>query len=195
MGLSKKNHLKKNNTAKAGDLLFLTKPLGTGILSAALKREKISEEDLEKLIEVMIGLNKAGEMFGSLEGIHALTDVTGFGLLGHLIEMAEGSNLSSVVDYKNVPLIKGINKYVDQMIFPDSLYRNWNSYQDKVTGVNGPSFITLCDPQTSGGLLVAVAPKEKDNFLNVARKSGVNISNEPLGMMTEKKDYVIVVRE
>jgi selenide,water dikinase len=144
---------------------------------------------------VMSALNKCGEMLGSLEGIHALTDITGFGLLGHLIEMAEGSNLSSVIDYKNVPLIDGIKNYMDQMIFPDSLYRNWNSYQSKVTGINGPSFITLCDPQTSGGLLVAVAPEEKNKFLEVVRKAGVIISEEPAGAITEKKDYVVEVKE
>ncbi len=194
-GLVKKNQLKKNNTAQAGDLLFLTKPLGVGILAAALKREKISQGDFKTMVEVMSSLNKVGEMFGAIEGVHALTDVTGFGLLGHLIEMAEGSNLSAVIDYKNVPLIDGINKYADQMIFPDSLYRNWNSYQKKVTGVNGPSFITLCDPQTSGGLLVAVAPAEKDEFIKLVRKAGVLISDAPLGMMTEKREFVVEVVE
>jgi selenide,water dikinase len=194
-GLVKKKYLKRNNTAQPGDLLFLTKPLGTGILAAALKRGKISEDDLKKLVDVMASLNKCGEMLGSLEGVHALTDITGFGLLGHLIEMAEGSNLSALINYKNVPLIDGINKYVDQMIFPDSLYRNWNSYQNKVTGVNGPSFITLCDPQTSGGLLAAVAPSEKNFFLETVRKAGVNISDEPLGMITEKKGFVVEVIE
>ncbi len=194
-GLVKKNHLKKNNTAQAGDLLYLTKPLGTGILAAALKRGKISETDLKKLVDVMSSLNKCGEMLGELEGVHALTDITGFGLLGHLIEMAEGSNLSSTIDYKNVPLIEGINVYTNQLIFPDSLYRNWNSYQSKVIGVNGPSFITLCDPQTSGGLLVAVAVGEKNKFLEVVRKAGVLISEIPLGVMVDKKEYVIQVNE
>ncbi len=194
-GLVKKNHLKKNNTARAGDLLFLTKPLGTGILAAALKRGKISEEDLKKSVEVMASLNKCGEMLGSLESVHALTDITGFGLLGHLIEMAEGSNLSAFINYKNVLLIEGIGKYVDQMIFPDSLYRNWNSYQNKVIGVNGPSFITLCDPQTSGGLLAAVAPSEKNIFLETVRKAGLVISDEPLGMITEKMGFVVEVFE
>lgn len=194
-GILKKNHLKKNNTARENDLLFLTKPLGTGILATASKRGKISETDLKKVVDVMTQLNKAGEKLGALEGVHSLTDVTGFGLLGHLIEMAEGSGLSAVVNYKDVPLIDGLEHYVNQMTVPDSVYRNWNSYQHKVTGVNGPSFITLCDPQTSGGLLVAVDPSIKNDFLKVVRECGVKISDNPIGRITAKKNFVVEVVE
>ncbi len=192
-GIIRKDHLKKNNSAKAGDLLFLTKPVGVGILATAMKREKISESDLKKAIDVMTQLNKAGDKLGSLPGVHALTDVTGFGLLGHLIEMAEGSNVSAVVNYQDVPLIEGLDQYLKQMIFPDSVYRNWNSYEHKVRGVNGPSFITLCDPQTSGGLLVSVAPDAVNDFLKTVRASGVKISDTPIGMMREKKEFVVEV--
>ncbi len=194
-GLVKKNHLKKNNTAQAGDLLFITKPLGTGILSAALKREKISEHDLRRAVDVMSGLNKSGESLGALEGVHALTDVTGFGLLGHLIEMAEGSGLTARINYKDVPLIEGLDKYISQLIFPDSVYRNWNSYQDKVKGVNGPSFITLCDPQTSGGLLVALAPESVGDFLNITRNAGSEVSAIPFGLMIDKREKRVEVVE
>ncbi|MCX6291799.1 MAG: selenide, water dikinase SelD [Bacteroidetes bacterium] len=194
-GMVKKDHLKKNNTAKPGDLLFLTKPLGTGILSTASKRGKISEEDLKTVIGVMTTLNKAGEKIGGLKGVHALTDVTGFGLLGHLVEMAEGSGLSAVVNYKDVPLINGLERYIQQMIIPDSLYRNWNSYQHKITGVKGPSFIPLCDPQTSGGLLASVDPSSVNEFLDAVRSCGVTISDVPVGRITEKKDFVVEVVE
>ena len=194
-GIVKKNHLKKNNTAKSGDLLFLTKPLGTGILSAALKREKISDEDLKRAVEVMSTLNKSGELFGTMEGVHALTDVTGFGLLGHLIEMAEGSGLSARINYKDVPLMDGLDKYISEMIFPDSVYRNWNSYQHKVEGVTGPSFITLCDPQTSGGLLVAVAPASAEVFLETVRKAATLASSVPFGAFTDKKAKAVEVVE
>jgi len=194
-GIVKKNNLKKNNTAQRGDLLFITKPIGTGILSAALRRNKLSSGDLKKAVDVMTELNKAGEEFGSMDGVHALTDVTGFGLLGHLIEMAEGSGLSAIINYKDVPLIEGIDQYTSQFIFPDSVYRNWNSYQSKVTGINGPSFITLCDPQTSGGLLVAVSPTDKERFIKVVRSSGIAVADYPIGIITEKKDYVIAVIE
>ncbi len=194
-GFVKKNEVKKNNSAKPGDLLFLTKPLGTGILSTALKRGKISDADLKKAVDVMTQLNKAGEKLGSLEGVHALTDVTGFGLIGHLIEMAEGSGLSATINYKDIPLIEGLEEYIKQMIIPDSVYRNWNSYESKVKGVNGPSFITLCDPQTSGGLLAAVDPASAEDFLKIVRESGVTITNKPIGKIIEKKDFVVEVSE
>ncbi len=194
-GFVKDIHVKKNNTAKKGDLLFLTKPLGTGILATALKRDKISETDLHKAVEVMAQLNKSGEKLGSIEGVHALTDVTGFGLLGHLIEMAEGSSLSARIIYKNVPLIPGLNNYINQMIIPDSVYRNWNSYEKKVTGVKGPSFITLCDPQTSGGLLAAVDPSSVNEFLKIVRECSVVIDDVPIGEITERKDFVVEVEE
>ena len=194
-GLVKKDNLKKNNGAQQGDLLFLTKPLGTGILSAAMKREKITEADLKTAVEIMTELNKAGEELGKVDGVHALTDVTGFGLLGHLIEMAEGSGLSAQINYKDVPLIHGLARYTSQMIFPDSVYRNWNSFQHKVEGVIGPSFITLCDPQTSGGLLAAIAPESVNDFLNATRKAGTVVSPIPFGSMTVLKEKRIHVFE
>ena len=95
-------------------------------MATALKREKISENDLVKVTEIMCRLNRVGEKLAALAGVHAMTDVTGFGLLGHLIELCEGSDLSAVINYKNVPLIEGIEKYTDQFIFPDNTYRNWN---------------------------------------------------------------------
>jgi len=194
-GIVKKNQLKKNNTAKNGDLLFLTKPLGLGILSSALKKGKINDDHHKQMINLMTQLNKVGEKLGNLDGVHALTDVTGFGLLGHLIEMAEGSGLSAHIDYKNVPLIEGIDQYIQQMIFPDSVYRNWNGYQHKVKGINGPAFITLCDPQTSGGLLAAVAPSAVNDFLKVVRESEILISENPVGRFLEKGEVVIEVIE
>jgi selenide,water dikinase len=157
-GLVLKKNLKKNNTAKVGNLLFLTKPLGTGIISSAAKRGKASEEHIKLSIELMSALNRVGEKLGAMESVHAMTDVTGFGLLGHLTEMTEGSGCSAILEYKRIPLIPGIETYMQQFIFPDNTYRNWNAYEKKVKGVNGPEFIPFCDPQTSGGLLVAVDP-------------------------------------
>jgi len=130
-----------------------------------------------------------------MECVHALTDVTVFVLLGHLIEMAEGSGLSALVHEKDIPLIEGLHSYIAQMIVPDSLYRNWNSYQSKVRGVNGPSFIPLCDPQTSGGLLVAVDPRSLEDFMKVVKESGITTAFAPIGKITDKKAYVVEVKE
>ncbi len=192
-GLVHKNYLKKNNGAQPNDLLFLTKPLGTGIISAAMKRGKAIEEHVHAAVQLMTTLNKVGEKLGELDGVHAMTDVTGFGLLGHLIEIAEGSNCSAALNYKDIPLIPGIENYMQQFIFPDNTYRNWNAYEKKVTGINGPEFISLCDPQTSGGLLVSLSEDSKEDFFAVMRAEKIQCALQPIGTMTIKKEFVVSV--
>jgi len=193
-GLVAKNNLKKNNTAKAGDLLFITKPIGTGIISSAMKKRKASEEHIKASIEIMTQLNRVGEKLGGVQSVHAMTDVTGFGLLGHLIEMTEGSKSSAILNYKQIPLIPGIETYMQQFIFPDNTYRNWNAYEKKVKGIAGPEFITLCDPQTSGGLLVAVDPAEERNFQNLMSAEKISCAAAPIGFIVPETDFRIEVR-
>jgi selenide,water dikinase len=164
-GIIHPRKIKKNSGSKEGDLLFLTKPLGIGVLATALKRQKINPKDYQHLVEVACQLNKIGEVLGNHEEVHALTDVTGFGLLGHALEMAEGANLSLQLDFKSLPLIEGVQDYMQQFVFPDNTYRNWNAYSPKVIGVKGMELVPLCDPQTSGGLLISVAAEDKAWFV------------------------------
>jgi len=131
-GIVNKEDLKKNNTAEEGDLIFLTKPLGVGILSTAQKRGLLKEEHLQMMIEQMTTLNKTGESLGKIKGVTAMTDVTGFGLFGHLIEMAEGSGLGAEIYYDKIPVADGVKEYISQRIFPDATTRNWSSYSDKI---------------------------------------------------------------
>jgi len=168
-GIIHPRKIKRNSGSKEGDLLFLTKPLGIGVLATALKRQKINPKDYQHLVEVTCQLNKIGEVLGNHEEVHALTDVTGFGLLGHALEMAEGANLSLQLDFKALPLIEGVQDYIQQFIFPDNTYRNWNAYSAKVSGVKGMELVPLCDPQTSGGLLIAVAEENKAWFVETMR--------------------------
>jgi selenide,water dikinase len=193
-GFVKKENLKRNNTAQESDLLFLTKPLGTGIMASALKRGKISDEDLKIAIDTMCKLNSIGAKLARIDGVHAMTDVTGFGFLGHLIEMCEGSNLSASLDYALIPLIKGIEKYSEQFIFPDNTYRNWNAYEKKVSGINGPAFIALCDPQTSGGLLIAAGVDAMKEIVELLSEEGLSEFSNPIGKLTAKNDFVIEVK-
>lgn len=186
------DNLKKNNTAQEGDYLFLTKPLGVGILSTAQKRGLLKEEHLPLMIEQMAALNKAGEELGRIKGVTAMTDVTGFGLLGHLIEMTEGSGLSAEIYYDKLPVAAGVKEYISQRIFPDATTRNWSSYSDKVKfekGVNVmEAFTLLPDPQTNGGLLLSV---KEESVAEVKKVLGENII--PIGKMlaaTEKMVYV-----
>jgi selenide,water dikinase len=192
-GLVKKENLKANNTAHEGDLLFLTKPLGSGIFSTAMKRKIISEEDYQAAIELMVTLNSAGEKLGELKSVTALTDVTGFGLLGHLIEMADGSNLSAAINYSDVPIAENAEKYIAQMCFPDNLFRNWNAYEKKVEAKEGSWFIPLCDPQTNGGLLASVRPDGVNDFLNVLRQNGIDSVTKPIGRFMAKENYSVKI--
>ncbi len=192
-GIVNSKNLKRNKGAQAGDLLFLTKSIGTGIVSAALKKNKVNTEHLSAAVESMIQLNLIGEELGKIIGVHAMTDITGFGLIGHLIEMCEGSNVSATINYKNIKLLPGVEGYMTQFIFPDNTYRNWNAYEKKVSGVNGPEFISLCDPQTSGGLLLSVAPETAEQVKDLFIKNGLENYLEPIGEIIDRKEKIIEV--
>ena len=154
-------HLKRNNTARVGDHLLLTKPLGTGILSTAQKRGKLRSEDAGVLREVLCELNSVGALLGQENSVSAMTDVTGFGLLGHLLEMCEGSGCSAEVAFDRLPLLPPVDAYLAEGCYPDGAFRNWKAYAQKVAGAGGMRrMMILSDPQTNGGLLVAVAEAE-----------------------------------
>ncbi len=184
-GLVEIKDLKKNNTAEAGDILFLTKPLGMGILTTAQKRGLLKEEHLPVMINQLTQLNSIGEALGKIKGVSAMTDVTGFGLLGHLIEMAEGSGISAEINYAAMPVAEGVREYLNQRIVPDSTYRNWNSYSSKVgfeKGVNVmEAFNLLPDPQTNGGLLIAVNVSAVEEVKNLLKANGLEKFTEPIG--------------
>jgi selenide,water dikinase len=175
-GMVKRSNLKQNSTAKEGDLIYLTKPLGTGMVTTALKRGMAQPEDTQEAINWMIQLNDFGAVLGGLPYVHAITDVTGFGLLGHLIEMCEGSSLSAEIEYSKIPLMKSAAAYASKMIYPDNTFRNWSSYQDKVVGIDSESLLTLCDPQTNGGLLIAVDIQFKAQFEEISSKNQLPIA-------------------
>jgi len=123
-----------------------------------------------------------------------MTDVTGFGLLGHLIEMAEGANLTAELNYSKIPLIDDLNFYISQMCVPDNSFRNWSGYDPKVAGITGDSLLTLCDPQTNGGLLIVVDVNSKKEFENLLANEGLKEFVEPIGAMKTKKDKVVIIK-
>lgn len=191
-------NLKKNNTAKEGDILFLTKPIGVGVLSTALKRGLLSENHYQVLLDQMTGLNKIGEALGKIDGIHAMTDVTGFGLLGHLIEMAEGSGLSAELSYSSIKKIEGLDDYLKKGIRPDATSRNWNSYSSKVEfekGVNVmEAFGILPDPQTNGGLLIAADRNTVHEVVRLLETNGYTNHIQPIGTLIEKTEKIIFIK-
>jgi selenide, water dikinase len=196
-GTASIKNLKQNNTAREGDLLFLTKPVGVGVLSTALKRGVLSEDHYKLLIKQLTSLNKLGESLGKNPGVHAMTDVTGFGLLGHLIEMAEGSGLSAELKYSSIKKIDGLDEYLKQRTIPDATFRNWNSYNSKVQfekGVNVmEAFNVLPDPQTNGGLLISVSENSVDQIILLFNENDLSEFTEPIGRMIPKKEKMISV--
>lgn len=190
-------HLKQNNTAKQNDVILITKPIGVGIVSTAAKRNVITDDDLQELNKQLTQLNSIGEQLGKINGVNALTDVTGFGLAGHLIEMAEGSNLSAEINYHKIPFLSSAKKYLAQNIMPDATYRNWNGYGNKVkfeTGVDvAEAFKLLPDPQTNGGLLIAVAPDSLPQVQKILHQNGYENFVEPIGKFIEQNEKAIIV--
>jgi selenide, water dikinase len=170
-------NLKKNSTATVGCRLYLTKSLGVGILSTAQKKGLLQPEDAAIALKSMTTLNKPGQVFSELDYITAMTDVTGFGLLGHLSEMCEGSGVAAVIDFEKVPVIASVYDYLAKQCIPGGSKRNWASYGDKVALLPELQRNILSDPQTSGGLLVAVKPDRSQEFEELLIKSGLPSQN------------------
>jgi len=192
-GLVGINNLKKNNTAKEGDVIFLTKPLGVGILTTAEKKGILKGEHKGIAAKQMMQLNKTGEILGSIKGVNAMTDVTGFGLLGHLVEMAEGSGLSAVIDFEKVPLIiDDLKNYIDQKCVPGGTTRNWDSFGDKIANISDYQKTILADPQTSGGLLIAVEEASVEKVKQILSKEGIEFI-KPVGTFIKSEEKIIMV--
>jgi selenide, water dikinase len=166
-------HLKQNSTAVAGCRLYLTKALGVGILSTAQKKGLLRASDAAIALESMVTLNKLGEAFGRLPYVKAMTDVTGFGLLGHLVEMCAGSGVAALLDFNKVPVIETLPFYLEQRCFPGGTQRNWNSYGHRVGNLTDEQRYILADPQTSGGLLVAVDEAHTAAFEQLLKDQGL----------------------
>jgi len=194
IGIVNPKNLKRNAGAKPGDQLILSKPLGVGVLSAALKKEKLSAEGYAAMIASTTKLNKPGIQLGALSGVRALTDVTGFALLGHLLELCRGSKAGATIDFDKLPLIPGVLQMAKDGFVTGASGRNWDGYGHDVS--IDPKFgqahrDLLTDPQTSGGLLVACDPSIVDEVLAIFRADGFNHA-AVIGEVTEGAAKVVV---
>jgi selenide,water dikinase len=175
MGLVHPERVRRNAGARAGDVLVLGKPLGVGVLSAALKKEKLPEAGYRQLIDTTTKLNTPGIALAQLDGVHALTDVTGFGLAGHTLELARGAGLTAVIEWSKVPLLDGVEAMAVDGFVTGASGRNWQGYGADVVLAEGLPVTAqslLSDPQTSGGLLVSCAPEAVEAVLQVFRDEG-----------------------
>ncbi|HUS03306.1 MAG TPA: selenide, water dikinase SelD [Chitinophagaceae bacterium] len=193
-GLVAIENIKQNNLAKEDDVLILTKPLGVGILTTAEKKGMLKDEHKGVAARQMMQLNNVGEKLGNIKGVNAMTDVTGFGLLGHLIEMAEGSGLNAIIDFEKVPLITGdLNNYVDQKCVPGGTNRNLDSYGNKIQGITDYQKAILADPQTSGGLLIAVDPFAVNEVKQILVDHNLGPFTIPIGKFTKTSGKIVTV--
>lgn len=194
-GLVPVNQIKPNSTAREGDVLFLTKPLGIGVLSTAQKRNVLKEEHLQIMLDQLMHLNKVGQQLGAIKGVHAMTDVTGFGLLGHLVEMCEGSGTSAELNYASVPVLPAAKEYLSQRTIPGGTKRNWDSYGHKISFSEKidkqQALDILPDPQTNGGLLISVSKDAEQEVRSLLEKH--SLFNSVIGQMTTEKDETVYV--
>ena len=191
-GQVRKEYLKKNDTATEGSILYLTKPLGIGIVTTAQTKGIVEKEHYDQAVHVMLTLNDFGAKISTLPYVTALTDVTGFGLLGHLTEMCEGSGVSAEVVFNDIPRFQFLEKYIAQKSMPGGTSRNWDSYGKKIGPISDLQRAILADPQTSGGLLIAVQDSSQRAFEDFA---GIeNLVLKPFGTLKKRTEVLIEVR-
>jgi selenide,water dikinase len=190
-GTLNKANLKRNDTAREGDLLYLTKSLGIGIITTAQKKGIVQQVHYDQAVESMTTLNWLGAEAGKLSYVHAMTDVTGFGLLGHLVEVCDGSGLRAEIQFSKIPCFNFLDTYLEQKSTPGGTQRNWDSYGSKVSEISLTQRAILADPQTSGGLMITVDPKHQVDFENEMMQHGYTL--KPFGKMMKGIGAVIEV--
>lgn len=178
-----KEHLKQNNAATAGCKLYLTKPLGVGVLTTAQKQKKLASEHQYLARDIMCQLNQVGAELGPRTAVRAVTDVTGFGLLGHLLEVCEGSGVNAVLNYSAIPALAPVKDYIAKGCIPGGTLRNFESYGQKIAPMSDEQRTLLCDPQTSGGLLIAVEPGGESELQALLGNAGLH--SQSIGELTE----------
>jgi selenide,water dikinase len=195
MGLVHPAQVKKNSGAQVGDVLILGKPLGVGILSAALKKEQLSKDGYAALLAATTKLNLAGPELAELADVHALTDVTGFALAGHTLELARGAGLTARIQWPRVPLLPHVRELAARGIATGASHRNWDSYGADVKLADAISAVDqaiLTDPQTSGGLLVSCTPASAERVLGIFGKLGFNEARV-IGDVVARQDHALVI--
>jgi len=186
-GIVNKENLKTNSGAKPGDLIILTKELGIGMMAAAHKRGVSNSNQDKKLFELLTSVNSLGADLGKEKSVSSMTDITGFGLLGHLMEICNASGVSAVLDWKKIPHAIEAVELARTFVLPDNAMRNWNSYETNAVIENSDAFAWVVDPQTNGGLLLTVDPSQIEHVLNICR-----IKNPESAVIGEVHDSIQV---
>ena len=189
-GIIPTENVKRNSTAREGDFLLLTKPIGAGVITAALKRGVISEGHLEQAMKNMTTVNAIGKELGRLKCVNAMTDVTGFGLAGHLKEMCTPGNLSVEIYFDKLPVMDGVREYISKFIYPDMTTKVYSSIASQCNELNSEQLFISCDPQTNGGLLVAVTPDGLNEVLSIFDTYNIPYIT-PIGRFLSRQEKMI----
>jgi selenide,water dikinase len=184
------DNLKKNKDGRPGDLLYLTKPLGIGIVTTAQKKKLATEADLAIVKASMLQLNSIGTELAGLPYVHALTDVTGFGLGGHLVEVCEASNTSAVIRERDLPRFSFVHNYIELGCIPGGTGRNWKTYGHLIGWKEDASKLLIADPQTSGGLLVSISPDHRETFETLL--SSKQVPAHPIGQLAKRNGDILI---
>jgi len=192
-GLIDTAEIKRNTGAQLGDLIYLTKPIGSGIITTAARRVLDQDDDLKNAVDVMQALNVVGAKLAPFAGVHAITDVTGFGLLGHLFEMLGNQDLSAHIRYSKVPRLRGVEKYLEKFIYPDMTTKTYAWISEHTSELSGEQLLLLCDPQTSGGLLLAVNPNDSAKVEKLLTEN--NCYSKSIGYFGEYQGKAIFVED
>jgi selenide, water dikinase len=191
VGIAEFSQIKLNTAARAGDLIYLTKPIGSGILSTAIRRDVLTPDDHKSLLAALTSPNKLGAVLGDLGFVHCMTDVTGFGLLGHLVEICTASGVSAKLHFENVKTFPNLVQYMNMGIRTAGGQTNWGNYHTHVNGVSKEVGDILSDPQSNGGLLITVDPDYRSEFEQILVNNGFSDFAEPIGEITEKKQLTL----
>ncbi len=182
-------HLMTNADALEGDHIYLSDRLGVGIMLAAYRKKLLPESTLAELFEQLTGLNQAGPQLAALTGVHALTDVTGFGLLGHLLEVCKASQLSAVLQSSQIPILEESRKYAANFVMPDNTFRNWNAIEAWVEPLKPELFAFLNDPQTNGPMLIFAKPDVQSEMQEILHSCGADLYE--IGQMIKESEIRI----
>ncbi len=191
VGIADLCQIKLNNAAKPGDLIYLTKPIGSGVLSTALRRGNLSDSDLAALVATLSLPNNFGAVLGDYSFVNCMTDITGFGLLGHLVEVCTASEVSAKIYFNKIKLLPNLTDYLQTGIVTNGGQSNWINYNQHVNGIDIEKGAILADPQSNGGLLITVDPEYKTAFEQIMTENGLSDFVEPIGEITPKQQLTL----
>jgi selenide,water dikinase len=192
-GIANIANLKLNNHAKPGDLIYMTKPLGTGIMSTAMKKNSLFVDDEHEMLKHLTFPNKLGAVLGEYPCVNCMTDITGFGLIGHLAEICTASKVSAKIFMDKVKTLPNLAEYIEMGLITNGGQTNWENNRCYVNGIDERSATILSDPQSNGGLLITVNPRHRSQFEQILVKHELGEFSEPIGEITNQKDLLLDV--